>query len=693
MNSRPRDNFSRSHNNRINFLIAIIFLFGAAIIARLFYLQIMKHDFYVARADNQQQTESVLNPGRGRIFILDDSKTGNGALYPLADNKQFALLYAVPYEIKSSGEAQDIANKLYIVFDQADTRQKVADSFKKIDEAELAAELAPAAALPTLEKKISEAEITRRFNLLRNDKTWLKIRRENIGAAEENLRKEIIASYLEILGRAGSPYAPLKRKADEETLKRFYSLFLDEGGREIKYENLSVKNGKVWERLGGGKEKEVHPAGIYHATEEYRFYPENNVGSQLLGFTRSDNGKMTGNYGLEGFFDKELSGAPGYLKTGIGAEGNLLILDGREYVKAKNGSDLILTINRSIQFFACEKLKEAARLHKSDSASLVAVDPKTGAIIAMCSWPDFDPNNYQLAADLNIFNNPVVFQQYEPGSVFKAITMSAAINEGKVTPETTYEDKGQIMEKGWKKPIKNADFDTAGAHGVVSMTTVLERSLNTGAIFAMQSIGAPKFTEYVKAFGFGERTGVELEAESPGNINNLLMKKINDLDADTASFGQGISVTPLQILMAFAAIANDGALMKPFVVKEIDQEDGSKDITKPVQARQVITEKTAGLLIGMLISDVESGHSQSAKIAGYYIGGKTGTAQVPNKKGYGEETIHTFVGLAPADNPKFVMLVKFDNPKDFQYADYTATPLFKTVADFMLKYYQVPKER
>jgi cell division protein FtsI/penicillin-binding protein 2 len=145
--------------------------------------------------------------------------------------------------------------------------------------------------------------------------------------------------------------------------------------------------------------------------------------------------------------------------------------------------------------------------------------------------------------------------------------------------------------------------------------------------------------------------------------------------------------------MAFAAIANDGALMKPFVVKEIDQEDGSKDITKPVQARQVITEKTAGLLIGMLISDVESGHSQSAKIAGYYIGGKTGTAQVPNKKGYGEETIHTFVGLAPADNPKFVMLVKFDNPKDFQYADYTATPLFKTVADFMLKYYQVPKER
>jgi cell division protein FtsI/penicillin-binding protein 2 len=689
MFSSRRENSNQSHNNRINFLIAIVFLFGLAIVARLFYLQIIQHNFYTTKADNQQQTESVLDADRGRILILDDKNNS----YPLADNKQFALLYAIPRDIKDRKEAEDIAGKLYIVFDQADTKQKVDDSFKKVDEAELTAELAPASGLPAAEKKIKEAEITRQFNLLHNDKTWLKVRQKNKDTAEENLQKEIVAGYLEILNRTNSQYAPLEKKVDEETLKRFYSLFLDKDGQEINYEKLSLKNGKVYEQIGGDDLKEVHPNGIYHSMQEYRLYPENNVGSHLLGFVRSDSGKMSGNYGLEGFFDKELSGTPGYLKSGIGAERNLMILDDREYVKPKNGSDFILTINRSIQFYACQKLQEAAKLHQADSASIVAVDPATGAIILMCSWPDFDPNNFQAQKDLSVFNNPVVFEQYEPGSVFKAVTMSAAINEGKVTPETTYEDKGTVMEKGWKKPIKNADFDTAGPHGIVTMTNVLERSLNTGAIFAMKQIGAPKFAQYVKAFGFGERTGVELESESAGNINNLLAKKINSLDADTASFGQGISVTPLQMLMSYAAMANNGALMKPFVVEEIDHSDGTREITKPVQVRKVISDKTASLLIGMLISDVENGHSKSAKIAGYYIGGKTGTAQIPNKKGYGEETIHTFVGIAPADDPKFVMLIKFNNPKDFQYADYTATPLFHDIADFMLKYYQVPKVR
>jgi|WetSurMetagenome_2_1015567.scaffolds.fasta_scaffold15832_3 cell division protein FtsI/penicillin-binding protein 2 len=688
MYSPRREKSDQSHNNRINFLIAIVFLFGATIIARLFYLQIIQHNFYTTKADNQQQTESVLSADRGRILLLDNKNN----FYPLADNKQFALLYAIPCDIKSKKEAEDIAGKLYIVFDQADAKQKVDESFKKADEAELAVELAPAAGLPAAEKKIKEAEIMRQFNLLHNDKAWLKVRQKNKDAAEENLQKEIIAKYMEILSRTGSQYAPLVKKVDEESLKRFYSLFLDKDGQEINYKKLVIKNDKVYEQIADDL-KEIHPNGIYHSMQEYRLYPENNIGAHLLGFVRSDNGKMSGNYGLEGFFDKELSGTPGYLKSGIGAERNLMILDDREYVKPKNGSDLVLTIDRSIQFYACQKLQEASELHKADTASIVAVDPKTGAIILMCSWPDFDPNNFQAQKDLSVFNNPVVFEQYEPGSVFKAITMSAAINEEKVTPETTYEDKGTVMEKGWKKPIKNADFDTAGPHGIVTMTNVLERSLNTGAIFAMQKIGAPKFAQYVKAFGFGERTGVELESESAGNINNLLAKRINNLDADTASFGQGISVTPLQMLMSYAAIANNGALMKPFVVQEIDHESGVSDVTKPVQVRKVISDKTASLLLGMLISDVENGHSKSAKIAGYYIGGKTGTAQIPSKSGYGEETIHTFIGVAPADDPKFVMLIKFNNPKDFQYADYTATPLFRDIADFMLKYYQVPKDR
>jgi cell division protein FtsI/penicillin-binding protein 2 len=693
MNQKRRNNPDNLNNNRINFLIAIVFLFGFSMVARLFYLQVVKHGLYITLANNQQQSENILLPERGRILLLDKDKSGGDIFYPLADNKQLALIYAIPKEIESKTEAENIANKVFVVFDLADEQAKIDEDFKKMDEADLSAQLAAAAALPEAEKKIREGEIRRQFNLLHVDKTWLAGREKKKDAALDSVKNSMVGAYLEVFSRKDSQYAPLEKKVDEETLKRFYSLFPARDGREIKFDNLFLRNGKVLERQSASSSVAIRPKGISHSMENYRYYPENNFASQLLGFVRSNNNILTGNYGLEGFFDKELAGTAGYLKTDVGARKTLAILNDQQYVKPKNGGDLVLTIDRSIQFYACQKLNEAAELHKADSASLVAVDPKTGAIIAMCSVPDFDPNNYQNEKNLGVFNNPVVFEQYEPGSVFKAITMAAAMNEGKVTPETTYEDKGSIIKKGWKKPIKNADFSTAGAHGIVDMTYVLEYSLNTGVIFALEKIGSRKFSEYVKGFGFGERTGIELESESAGNINNLLAKKINELDADTASFGQGISVTPLQMLMSFAAIANGGVLMKPFVVKELVAEDGTREETKPREIRSVISEKTANLLVGMLVSDVENGHSKKAQIAGYYVAGKTGTAQVPSKSGYGEETIHSFIGLAPADDPKFVILVKFNNPKDFPWADYTATPFFRDIADFMLKYYQVPKGR
>jgi cell division protein FtsI/penicillin-binding protein 2 len=687
-----RDKHSYLHNNRINILIAIVFLFAAALIGRLFCLQVTKYHFYLDEANNQQQTQKVLLADRGKIYLSDDEDSSGGkTLYPLAANKQFALLYAIPASITSPAEAQDIANKLFFVFDQDNAGKQVDADFAKNDQAELAAELAPTSALSGADKTAAVAQITRQYNLLHADKTWLANRAIKRQAAIDNIKTADIAAYLQILGRSNSQYAPLEKKVSEDDLKRFYSLFLDPDGAPIVYDNLSLKNGRVYEAMPDGTSREVHPDAIYHSMETYRYYPENDIASQILGFVQSQNNVLTGNYGLEGFFDKELAGTNGYIKSDVGAGSNVGILNGQQDTPPVNGSDLILTINRSIEFYACQQLEIAAKVHKSDSASIVAVDPKTGAIIAMCSYPDFDPNNYRSVTDLNLFNNPIVFQNYEPGSVFKAITMAAALNEGKVTPDTTYTDYGFIMQKGWKQPIKNAE---SGGHGIVTMTYVLEESLNTGAVFAMQQIGAPTFAKYVQSFGFGVRTGVELESESSGNINNILAKRINDLDADTASFGQGLSVTPLQMLMSYAAIANGGTLMKPYVVQDIVDPSGNKSETQPVTIRQVISQKNASLLTGMLIADVESGNSQKTKIPGYYVAGKTGTAQIPSKGTYlANQTIHTFIGYAPADNPKFVMLVKFDNPKDFPYADYTATPLFKTIADFMLKYYQVPKER
>ncbi len=249
------------------------------------------------------------------------------------------------------------------------------------------------------------------------------------------------------------------------------------------------------------------------------------------------------------------------------------------------------------------------------------------------------------------------------------------------------------MIPGWDKPIKNSDYATHGGHGVVDMNTVLEFSLNTGTIFVEEKLGTEKFTEYVKRFGFGEKTGIELETEGVSNINNLLRKKIRPIEAATASFGQGITATPLQMITSYAAIVNGGWLVKPYVVEEIVAPDGSVSRTQPQKLRRVISERTALLVSGMMVNVVDRGHSTRAQVKGYYVGGKTGTAQVAGRGGYSDQTIHTFVGFAPAEEPEFVMLVRFDNVKSVRFADSSAAPLFSELSEHILNYYQVEKER
>jgi cell division protein FtsI/penicillin-binding protein 2 len=272
--------------------------------------------------------------------------------------------------------------------------------------------------------------------------------------------------------------------------------------------------------------------------------------------------------------------------------------------------------------------------------------------------------------------------------------MSAALDKGAVKPDTTYNDPGQMMIEGWPKPIKNSDYDSFGAHGKTSMIQVLEKSLNTGSIFAMKSIGPATFADYVKNFGFGVKTGIELEGEAPGNIGSITAKKVRPISAANASFGQGISVTPLQMAMAFGALANGGKLMKPYVVKEVRGGD-AKVISQaePRVLRQVISESTSALITGMLVNVVEKGHSKRAQVAGYYIAGKTGTAQVAAKGGYGDKLNHTFVGYAPVDNPRFVILVKLYNPRGFEFAEATAVPMAHQVIEFLLNYWQIAKTR
>jgi len=425
--------------------------------------------------------------------------------------------------------------------------------------------------------------------------------------------------------------------------------------------------------------------GIAFAPERTRYYPDGPTAAHLLGFWGFSGDERKGQYGLEGYFEHELKGSPGHLAAERDAGGRLIPIGNQSFVPAQNGDDIVLTIDRTVQYKACSALSEAVLKHGAVGGALIILDPKTGKILALCGAPKFDPNNYRDVSNISAYVNSVI-NTYEPGSVMKAITMAAAVDQGKVTPDTTYTDEGNRVIGGYT--IKNSD---GKANGVQTMTQVLEASLNTGAIFAMEQAGADVFRRYVQNFGFGVKTGITLEGESAGNISSLNQK--GEIYPATASFGQGITVTPLQLAVAFGAIANHGLMMKPYLVDEILKMGNVSVKTEPVEVRQVISSKTATTISAMLVNVVKNGHGTRAAVPGYFIAGKTGTAQIPlkDRAGYDpNKTIGTFVGFGPVEDPRFVMVVKIDEPKDVQFAESSAAPLFGDIATFLLHYLNVP---
>ncbi len=647
------------YNNRINVVIAIIFLLGLAVVYRLYYLQVANYDLYIALASSQHEVLNKLEPERGKIFMKDRGKSGEeDALYLIATNKDFAHVYAVPKDIENP---EDTAEKIYEVLFRKEVENEVDEEMEMEKKDEINSVLDKMVGVSEDEllqkkKELEQSQLNKLSDIEYQE--FLKIKRE----ANISLKKtDILDDLIERFSKKNDPYEPIKDKVGEDLLK---------------------------------KVKDLNIGGISYMMQKHRYYPENFT-SHISGFFGYSSDNKKGLYGLEGFFDEELSGEQGLIKAERDARGNLIIVNDMEYDKEKNGSDLILTIDRTVQYTACTKLKESIDRHGADSGSVIIMRPQTGEIVAMCSYPSYDPNNYREAENATVYNNQAIFGQYEPGSVFKTITMAAGLDTGVISPQTFYTDTGELMIEGWTKPIKNSDYSTHGAWGWVDMNTVLEHSLNTGVIFVMNKIGDKRFAQYVKDFGFGEKEGIELETEASGDISNLLRKKIRPVDSAVASFGQGITVTPLQMVNAYAAVANGGKLMKPYLVSEMISSDGTKIITQPRELKRVISEKAALLLSGMLVNVVDGGHAKRAGVKGYYVAGKTGTAQVADKvnKGYGEKTIHTFVGFAPAEEPAFVMLVRLDDPKDVYYSASSAAPLFGDIAEFILNYWQIPKER
>ncbi len=410
------------------------------------------------------------------------------------------------------------------------------------------------------------------------------------------------------------------------------------------------------------KEKRLFASIKKEAASVLRFYPKGSLAAHVLGFVGYRGHERVGQYGVEAYYDDVLN--------------------------STSGNDLVLTIDPTIQSYVEAKLGEVMKKYSSSRGTVIVQDPTSGAILAMASSPSFDPNRYQ-DFSLDRYINSAVQEEYEPGSSMKAITMAAALDTGAVIPDTTYEDTGLLEINGY--PIRNYNNE---ANGVQTMRQVLEKSLNTGAVFAQRRTGDDKFLNYVVGFGFGQKTGVDLSGEVDGNISNLYQPQ--QVNFSTAAFGQGIAVTSLQLINAYSAIANSGKLMRPYVVKEIVHAGGAVTSTKPKILGVPIKERTASTLTSMLVSVVDNGFDQG-RVAGYDVAGKTGTAQIPDKKngGYleGDQYIHDFVGFAPAYAPRFTVLIKIEKPQGIKFASRSLSPVFADIADFLLRYFKIPPTR
>jgi cell division protein FtsI/penicillin-binding protein 2 len=423
-----------------------------------------------------------------------------------------------------------------------------------------------------------------------------------------------------------------------------------------------------------------------------RYYTEGNLLSHVLGYV-NDDGK--GQYGFEQFNDDAMGGTNGQYNTATDALGVPIRSADNTISEPVAGKSYVLTIDRGLQSIAQEALKQAIESNRAESGSILVMDVKTGAIKAMVNYPDYDPNNFRQVKDYRVFSNSSVSSLFEPGSGFKVITMAAGLDAGKVQPNTTYNDAGEV--KVGDKIIKNAENHK---FGISTMTDVIQKSLNTGVVFVLQSLGTTPgkitpegkqlFFSYIEKFGFGKVTGIEQAGEVSSKVKP---PSTYDVDYANMSFGQGISVNSLQLLTAVGAIANKGILMKPYLVEGELQNDQTIKKTQPQIVRSVMSQQSASDLTQIMTQVVEHGSGYLTKMKGYQIAGKTGTAQVPRSDGKGYEenkNIGSFVGFAPAEDPRFVMLVRIDYPKTEGFAEKTAVPAFATVTKELMRYYQIP---
>ena len=415
--------------------------------------------------------------------------------------------------------------------------------------------------------------------------------------------------------------------------------------------------------------------GVYLIKESKRNYPFGNYLSQTLGFVGIDNQGLSG---LELMYDKYLTGSYGAIKYFSDAKGNKLELN-EVYEKPQDGINMTLTINMAIQESLERELDNAVLKYSPDQALGIAMDPNTGEILAIASRPNFSPSNYQDYTEEELNRNLPVWATYEPGSTFKIITLATALEEHLIDLEKDkYSDGGSIQ-------VENARIKCwkHGGHGEQTFLQVVENSCNPGFVVMGQKIGKEKLFEYIKKFGFGEKTGIDLNGESTGILFSL--DQVGPVELATTSFGQGVSVTPIQQITAVSAAINGGILYQPYIVKSLNEPETNTTVKEntPIIKRKVISEETSEKVRSALESVVTNGTGRPAYIEGYRVGGKTGTAQkVQDGRYMVGNYITSFMGFLPANDPEIVVYVAIDNAKGVtQYGGTVAAPIVKTVLE------------
>ena len=456
----------------------------------------------------------------------------------------------------------------------------------------------------------------------------------------------------------------------------------------------SLKSEEMWVQVAAQVSKEVGEQiakltlrGIAVEPLWTREYPEGRLASHLLGFCNAEGECF---YGVEGFHDALLQPEHVEWQGPVDLYSEPLPWVLSPVVLPKPGTDLVLTLDRTVQALVEEELARSVQEYQAEGGTIIVMNPRTFEILALASLPNYDPGRY-----INFFSqtplpfgDPAVSQQYEPGSVFKVLTVAAALDAGFVTPETTYLDPGWIEVGG--QVIRNASYRPDGERTV---TDILVESLNVGAAWLSTQMGPDVFYRYVQAFGIGQPTGVDLAGEISGQLwlpDDY--EHWHDSNLGTNAFGQGVAVTPLQMITAVATVANDGARLRPRIVAKRIGPDGAVSTFQPVVEAQVISSQAARTLAEMMVRVVEDGVVQ-ARVEGYRIAGKTGTAQIPIPGGYDKDgTITSFVGFGPVPDPQLIILVKLDRPKTSSWASQTAAPAFRRLASRLFVVLGIPPE-